>query len=59
MNPLLHWGNLDIIRGFHFLDPLRGSGESMHKLCLDIERKFIDGQRRMPAVFRTTQNMTL
>ena len=22
MNPLLHWGNKGLIRGFHFLDPL-------------------------------------
>ena len=26
MNPLLHWGNKGIIRGFHFLDPLGGLG---------------------------------
>ena len=26
MNPLLHWGNKGIIRGFHFLDPLGGVG---------------------------------
>ena len=27
MNPLLLWGNKGIIRGFHFLDPLRGFGK--------------------------------
>ena len=26
MNPLLHWGNKGIIRGFLFLDPLGGLG---------------------------------
>ena len=26
MNPLLHWGNYRIIRGFHFLDPFGGLG---------------------------------
>ena len=26
MNPLLHWGNKGIIRGFHSLDPLGGLG---------------------------------
>ena len=26
MNPLLHWGNSGIIKGFHFLDPLGGLG---------------------------------
>ena len=24
MNPLLHWGDKGIIRGFHFLDPVGG-----------------------------------
>ena len=28
MNPLLHWGNQGIIRGFHFLDPLGGLGSA-------------------------------
>ena len=28
MNPLLHWGNWGTIRGFHFLDPLGGLGNT-------------------------------
>ena len=27
MNPLLHWGNWGIMRGFHFLDPSGGLGK--------------------------------
>ena len=27
MNPLLHWGNQGIIKGFHLLDPLGGLGK--------------------------------
>ena len=38
MNPLLHWGNYRIIRGFHFLDPLGGLGQrlktSLRFVCL-------------------------
>ena len=27
MNPLLHWGNKEMIWGFQFLDPLEGVGK--------------------------------
>ena len=55
MNPLLHWGNCGIIRGFHFLDPLGGLGNGDHSRGLNLkvlERRAFITQGSKPVSFR-------